>query len=111
MKTKTVKIIDPCGKVVATAQVAKRGDRFAGLIDLGPMPVSLRRQFEAYEEIVNGQVFSLLDEIEEQIGAFGLKAAFEDSSEAVVADLQVYPSTGRVSFKVVKEPAQSTTRT
>jgi hypothetical protein len=106
----TVKIIDPCRKVVATAQVAKRGDRFAGLIDLNFSPVSLRQQFEEYEEIVNGRMFSLLDEIEEQIGACALKVVFEDGSEAAVVDLQVYPSTGRVSFKIVKERAQSTTR-
>jgi hypothetical protein len=110
MKTRTVKIIDPDRKVVATAQVAKRGERFAGLIDLAPMPVSLRQQFEEYEEIVNGQVFSLLDEIEEQIGASGLKLVFEDGSEAAMVDLQVYPSTGRVSFKIMKEPAPSGTR-
>jgi hypothetical protein len=110
MNTKRVKIIDPCRNVVAMAQVAKRGDCCAGQIDLDPMPASLRQQFEAYEEIVNGQVFSLLDAIEEQIDTLGLRVVFADGSEAAVEDLQIYPGTGRVSFKIVKEPAQSPTR-
>jgi hypothetical protein len=84
MKTKAVKIIDECGKVVATAQVARRGDRFSGRIDLDLMPASLRQQFEEYEEIVNGQVFSLLDEVEDQIGALGLKVLLEDGSGTAV---------------------------
>jgi uncharacterized protein YlaN (UPF0358 family) len=104
MSTLTVRIIDPCRKVVATARVAKRRDRFAGLIDLNLLPVSLRQQFEEYEEIVNGQMFSLLDEIEEQIAALMLRVVFEDDSEAAVVDLQVFPSIGRVSFKIAKEP-------
>src|SRR5947209_240722 len=109
MSSKTFKIIDTCRTVVATAEVTKRGDRFAGRIDLTPMPSRLRQQFEEYEEIVNGQVFSLLDEIEQQISNFALKVVLEDGSEAALTDLQVYPSTGRVSFKIVKQPAESTT--
>jgi len=70
-------MIDQCRDVVALAQVTERGECFAGLIDLSQMPANLRRKFEEYEEIVNGQMFSLLDEIEEQIGAIPLKVVFE----------------------------------
>ena len=110
MSTKSIKIIDQCQQVIAMAQVAKRGTRFAGVIDLSPMSASLRQQFEAYEEIVNGQIFSLLDEIEERIGTIPLKVVFEEGAEAAVEDLQIYPSTRRVSFRMVKAPAQGTTR-
>ncbi|MGH9847294.1 MAG: hypothetical protein ACREEM_52020, partial [Blastocatellia bacterium] len=96
MVFRNVKMIDHCRDVVATAQVAERGDGFAGLIDLSQMPAELRRKFEEYEEIVNGQIFSLLDEIEEQIGAIPLKVVFEEGAEASVADLQIYPGIGRV---------------
>src|SRR2546426_25117 len=106
MSTKTVKIIDQRREVVATAQVTQTGERFAGLIDLSPMPASLRERFEEYEEIVNGQMFSLLDEIEEQIGAVPLKAVFEGGCESVLEELQIYPSTRRVTFKIA-HPAQS----
>ena len=54
MSTETVKIIDSSRKVVATAQVAEREEGFAGLIDLSPMPASLREKFDEYEEIGSG---------------------------------------------------------
>ena|SRR5947209_11479574 len=110
MSTETVKIIDSSRKVVATAQVAEREEGFAGLVDLSPMPASLREKFDEYEEIVNGQMFSLLDEIEEQIRAFPLRVVFEDGLESSMEGLQIYPSSRRVSFRLVKEAAQSAAR-
>jgi len=110
MVFRNIKVIDQCRDVVASAQVAERGDCFAGLIDLSQMPASLRRKFEEYEEIVNGQMFSLLDEIAEQIGAIPLKVVFEEGYEVFVVDLQIYPGIGRVSFKILKEPAQDFAR-
>jgi hypothetical protein len=97
-----VTLIDQGQQVVATAQVAEQNGTFAGRINLSPMPVQLRRLFEEYEEIVNTHTFSLLDEIEEQIEALHLKAVFEDSHEAALADVQIYPSTNKVSFQVRK---------
>jgi hypothetical protein len=106
VSTETVRFIDRSRKVVATAEVAVRGDRFVGRIDLTPMPESLRKAFEGYEEIVNGQMFGLLDEIEEQISSIPLTVLFDERSEAAVVDLQVYPSTGRVSFGIGAESPQ-----
>jgi hypothetical protein len=103
MSLQQVTIIDQKREVVATAQVTEQNGMFTGRIDLSPMSVSLRRQFEAYEEIVNKQMFSLLDEMEERIGAMLLKVGFADGHVAPLADLQIYPSTKKVSFKVVKE--------
>jgi hypothetical protein len=104
MTDQTITIIDQAGHAVATAQVAERWGDFAGPIDLSPMPVALRKMFEQYEEIVNGQMFGLLDEIEQQIGDFALRVVFGEGPEVDVEDLQIFPSTGRVSFKVVREP-------
>ena len=95
-----------CGRnVVATARVAGRDECFAGLIDLGLMPAQLRQKFEEYEELVNGQMFGLLDELEEQIAALPLKVIFEEGTEFAVADLQIFPDSGRVSFKLLPELA------
>ena len=110
MITKIVKMIDRSRTVVATAQVVERGEEFTGWIDLSSMPASLRQKFEEYEEIINGQMFSFLDQIEEQIGAMLLKIRFDEGCETAVEDLQIYPSTRRISFKLVKEVAQSTTK-
>jgi hypothetical protein len=103
MSSQQVTIIDHKHEVVATAQVTEQDGAFIGRIDLRPMSVPLRRQFEAYEEIINNQIFSLLDEMEEKIGTMLLKVVFADGHVAPLADLQIYPSTKKISFTVVKE--------
>jgi hypothetical protein len=102
MISQLVTLIDQGRQVVAMAQVAEQDGSFVGRINLSPMPVQLRRLFEEYEEIVNTQMFSLLDEIEEQIETLHLKVVFEDGHEAALADVQIYPSTNKVSFQVLK---------
>ena len=102
MISQRVTLIDQGRQVVATAQVAEQDGTFVGRINLSPMPVPLRRLFEEYEEIVNTQTFSLLDEIEEKIETLHLKAVFEDGHEAALTDVQIYPSTNKVSFQVLK---------
>ena len=102
MISQRVTLIDQGRQVIATAQVAEQDGAFVGRIDLSPMPVPLRRLFEEYEEIVNTHTFSLLDEIEEKIENLHLKVVFEDGYEAALADVQIYPSTNKVSFQVLK---------
>ena len=102
MISQRVTLIDQGRQVVATAQVAEQDGTFTGRLDLSPMPVSLQRLFEEYEEMVNTHMFSLLDAIEEQIEKLHLKAVFADGHEAALADVQIYPSTKKVSFQGVK---------
>jgi hypothetical protein len=52
-------------------------------------------------------MFSLLDAVESKIHALAVKAVFEDGSEALVKDLQIFPSTGDVSFKLAETPVQT----
>jgi hypothetical protein len=99
MHTRTVKFLDKERKIVATAQVSEQEGRFSGSIDLSCMPENLRKTFETYEEIANGQIFSLLDEVEDEINALEFTAIFESGCKAVVSDLQIYPSSARVSFR------------
>jgi len=106
MNTKPIKIIDPCQTVVATAQVFKKEERFTGWVDLHTMPLSLRQLFDEYEEIVNDQLFSFLDEIEEQISDLQLSVSFDGGEEVNIEDLQIYPTTNRISFKIVEEPVR-----
>ena len=107
METRTVKLIDPSRKVVATAQVADEGAYYGGTIDLHDASPSLRALFEEFEEIVNGQMFAFLDDIQERIGTLPLKAVFDTGQEVYVKDLQVFPSTGDVSFKLAEVPTPS----
>ena len=74
------------------------GGRFDGRIDLAPAPAELRRLFEQFEEIVEGQMLSLLDGVEGRIAALNLSAVRAGGRAELVHDPQVYPSTGAVSF-------------
>ena len=107
MATKPAKLIDKSRTIVATVQVADEGAHYGGTIDLTSAPPALKKLFDEFEEIVNDQVFSLLDDIQEKIGTFAIKAIFDDGFEAEVKDLQVFPSTGDVSFKLVGAPAHA----
>ena len=80
-------------------------EHFGGVIDLTATPPALRDVFEEFEDIVNEQMLSFLDEVQKKIGSLALKAIFDDGLEAEVKDLQVFPSTGDVSFKLVGTPA------
>src|SRR5947209_5745598 len=107
MGTRTVKLIDPSRKIVAIAQVADEGTHYRGTIDLDNTPPSLRALFEEFEEIVNGQMFGFLDDIQGKIGALLLKAVFDTGDEVDIQDLQIFPSTGDVSFKLEDIPTSN----
>ncbi len=105
MKKQIVKLLDARRNVVAVAAVADEGKYYGGTIDLDETPPEMRALFDEFDEIVNGQMFSFVDEIQDKIAALDIKASFECGSEVRVADLQVYPSTGDVSFKLVEHAA------
>ncbi len=108
MNTRTVGLIDEYRNSLATARVVDEGEYYGGTIDLTCTPASVRALFEEFEETVNGQMFSFLDEIQEKIGALRIKVVFNDGCEAYASDLQVFPSTGDVSFKLAEVPAPRT---
>jgi hypothetical protein len=93
--------------VLAVAQVVEQADRCEGTIDLRSTPAPLRALFDEFEEIVNGQMFSFLDEIQAKIASLSIRAVFDNDREALVKELQVFPSTGDVSFKLAEIAAPS----
>jgi len=99
MTPRPIYLLDQGNTRVAVFNVTCAGTHYEGTISLERTPAELRRLFEEYERIVEGQMFSLLDSIEEKIGVIPFKVTFEDGAEAYVEDLQVFPSTGAVSFK------------
>src|SRR5260370_30592634 len=99
MNQQIMQLIDPNRNVVATAHVEEKHGLFAGHVDLASMPPRLRQLFLEFEEMVNNQVFSVLDEIEDKIASVGLQIVFPNGQEASLRDLQIYPSTGGISFR------------
>jgi hypothetical protein len=102
MQPRNVSLIDRFGNIVATAQVADEGTYYGGTIDLRRTPASLCALFEEFEEIVNGQMFAFIDDIQERIGAYRIRAVFDTGQEVDVEDLQVFPGTGDVSFRLAE---------
>jgi hypothetical protein len=100
MTTRPTYLVDQSSTRVAVLHVEPSGDRHQGTICLDETPPELKHLFEEFEENVEGQMFSLADEVEEKIEAIALRVVFPSGVEAYVEDLQVYPSTKRVSFKV-----------
>jgi hypothetical protein len=100
MVTHRVQLIDPDRTVLATAVVADEGTHFGGTIDLGPAPSDLRALFEEFEEVLNSQMFVFLDEVQGKIGSLPIRVRFANGFESPVSDLQVFPRTGDVSFKL-----------
>lgn len=102
MQPRTVRLVDPSGATLATARVADEGGYYGGTIDLGATPAELRALFDEFEEIVNGQMFAFLDNVQARIAAHPIKAVFEDGCEVTIKDLQAFPSTGDVSFRAAE---------
>lgn len=100
MATQPIYLVDQSSTRIAVLNVAPIGDHYRGTICLDATPPELKYLFEEFEENVEGQMFSHADEIEEKIGVIPLMVIFPNGMEAYVEDLQVYPSTKRVSFKI-----------
>jgi len=107
MNTQHVQLVDPSRAVLAVAQVADEGGYFGGTIDLRSTPAHLRALFGEFEEIVNGQMFVFLDEIQERISSLPITVVFDDGLEVHIKDLQVFPSTGDISFRLGSVPSQT----
>ena len=107
MTTQAMYLVDHTSRRVAVLNVALIGDIYRGTICLDATPPELKHLFDDFEENVEGQMFPLADEIEEKIGAISLKVVFPNGAEARVEDLQVYPSSKRVSFKI-RQPSTAT---
>lgn len=99
MARQTLILLDQSGAKLASLEVAQERDMYRGTIDVSTLPCPLAQLFAEFEECVEGQMFAHADEIEAKIAALQLRVAFADGTEAEVADLQVFPSTTRVSFK------------
>jgi hypothetical protein len=99
-------LFDQDNRRVAVLSVSFTGTHYEGTISLDRTPPEFRKLFGEFEEVVEGQMFGLLDAIEEKIGVIPFKVSFDNGTEAYVEDLQVFPSTGAVSFKT-RQPVKS----
>jgi hypothetical protein len=100
MKALNTQLLDMRGNLIAEGSVVDKGDYFGGKLDLANMPTETRKVFEEFEEIVAGQMFSFLDDIEDKIESLALKVVIDPGQLLVVKDLQIFPSNGGFSFRL-----------
>ena len=99
MSAHRIRIMNGDKQVVATAQVADEGKHWGGTIDLSSAPSAMGEVFCEFEDIVEGNALSLVDDVQAKIRALSLFAMFEDGREAAMNNLQIFPSTGEFSFE------------
>jgi hypothetical protein len=102
MKYIKTQIVDQRGNIVAEGNVTDKGAYFGGKLDLANMPEETRKIFEEFEEIVSGQMLSFLDEIEDKIAGLSLKVILDPGQEIPVRDVQIFPSNGGFSFRLIE---------
>ncbi|WP_406700727.1 hypothetical protein V5E97_18205 [Singulisphaera sp. Ch08] len=99
MPHEAITIVDEGRNVVATGLVEFLGDCYSGSVNVDRMSDSFQKMFVEYEDVVNNQTFSILDQIEDRISSIRFSAIFEGGSEFPVKDLQIFPKGGTLSFK------------
>jgi hypothetical protein len=94
-------LLDSQQNILAKITVTEiNGNLYIGDITDDDLPDNIRETFLRYEEIINGQMFSLLDEIETQIDSLGLAVSEEDNLKPLkIRDLQMM-SDGKISFRM-----------
>ena len=100
MTRESVTIVDEEGNTVATGNVELQRGCYLGSVDVDRMPCKIRKIFEEYEEIVNIQILSLLDQIEHRISDIQLSVIFHGDHRIQLRELQIFPKGRTMSFKV-----------
>lgn len=94
-------LIDSQGKIIGLVRVSTEGSLWSGEIDLTGAVSSVVALFTGFEILVSMQVLLLIGEVEIEIARLGPRLLLAESGEVLpVADLQVYPSQRKVSFRV-----------
>ena len=99
------RLVDIAGKILATGQADESNGLYSGDIDVQDLSQEFRKIFDRFEEIINGQEFSFLDAIEDRISALNIKVQFGVGIPMETCDLQVFPSTNRISFRTRTVPS------
>jgi hypothetical protein len=107
MSTRSIRLTDGLGHALGCGEVAEDGALFCGTIDLACAPNDVRKLFAEFEEIVNDQAFGCLDELQGRIDSLHAVVEFGDGVEVPITELQIFPSTGNVSFRVDNVSAPS----
>ena len=99
MTLRPLYLTDASSARLAALDVSVTDDHFEGTANLDQLPDDVRGLFAEFEDVVEGQVFSLLDSVELRIRSAGLRLDWGNGASSPVEDLQIFPSTGAISFR------------
>lgn len=91
--------MDARGNLIGLVRVSGEGELWSGEIDLSSSAPSFVLLFTRFEEVVNGQILSLVDRLESEISQLGARFLIADEEALPVNDLQIHPTQRRVSFR------------
>ena len=94
-------LVDSKGRSLGSVDVSWVGTLYVGDVDLSGVDSDLVSLFDEYEDVVMGQVLSLLDEQEDSMSKLGARFVSDDNLHVLyVCDLQMYPKQRRVAFRI-----------
>lgn len=92
-------LVDSQDNLIGVVRVSAEGGLWSGEIDLSGTAPSIVSLFTRFEELVNGQMLSLLDDVQTEISQLGAKFLVPEQEALAVEDLQIYPAQRKVSFR------------
>ena len=93
------RLVDAQGNLIGVVRVSAEGGLWSGEIDLSGSAPSIVSLFTRFEDLVNGQMLSLVDDLETEICQLGAQFLVADGKALPVGDLQIYPAQREVSFR------------
>lgn len=95
------RLVDAQGNLIGEVRVSVEEGLGSGEIDLSGTAPSIVSIFTRFEEVVNGQMLSVLDDVETEIRKLGARFLSAEGQALPVGDLQVYPALRVVSFRPI----------
>lgn len=95
------RLVDAQGNLIGAVRVSAEGGLWSGEIDLTGSAPSIVSLFTRFEDLVNGQMLSLVDDLETYISKLGARLLVAEGDALSVSDLQIYPAQREVSFRTI----------
>ncbi|MFP2905388.1 hypothetical protein ACLESD_10090 [Pyxidicoccus sp. 3LFB2] len=93
------RLVDAQGNLIGLVRVSMVDGLWSGKIDLTNSAPGIVSLFTQFEELVNGQMLPLVDDLEAEISQLGARLLVAEGEALPVGDLQIYPVQREVSFR------------
>ena len=108
MKENQIQLVDPTGNTLAELLASDEAGWFSGRVLSRDLPIGMAKDLAWYDEVVQYQMLSYLDEAMAAVERWCLKVRFRDGSTPPVYSLHISPL-DEVSFRVSPVPSHACT--